>query len=291
MSLTFDSLNKSIVYVYDGKRRNTEGHHYKMVRCEYCGTLTPVSNKKWYNKKSLRTAKKIKTLINFMHYENERKQQKDELFFITVTTKQHESGLSDKELNAAIGRWLKGRNFTDYVCVLERQTGGTGGKFGQPTEDIHYHIVLQYSEGTKLFDFKHELGRLSKLFRIPAHPALLDVKRIRNIQQVVGYIRKYVTKDNKKCSSLFLCRTLLVSKRLNKRYKNLASDYVTRLSKETGVMIFLKQHKLELLHKKDFFACYKYSDYLYTEAKRIRGVQPTPDELQSRSSIKSKQEK
>jgi hypothetical protein len=250
MSLTIDRLNESVVYVYD-KRRNDTYNGYRLAVCQYgCGCVYRVSNKRWYNRKTPRGAKIIKTLINFMNYE---KKEKEHFYFLTLTTQQHKSGFSDKELFSRVGAWLAKRGF-EYVCTVERQRN---------TQDLHFHIFI-LARVQKPFVIRNEIQILSRIFSVPAHGALFNVKRVdsENVKAIVAYISKYVTKDNGKYSSLFGCRTFSVSNGLRRRYKGLADKYVIRLSGDAQSRFLIEQNALKLLqplHVTDFFVCFKYS--------------------------------
>jgi len=245
MSITVDRLNASVIATNDKVNKNTLRH----------------PRKRWYNRKTPRAAKIIKTMINFMYYE---KKQEQEIFFVTITTCQHKSGMSDKELYARIRLWFKNRKQSDYVIVLERQ---------KDTQDIHYHCVILFDKGER-YSFRRELEYLGKLLRVQPHPALLDVKRVFDIKTVVGYINKYVTKENGKYCSLFTCRTFSVSKRLRRRYKELADKYVVRVDPRRTIEFIIEAKSLGLWHLlngvdpatgelvgfyNNFFASFKYS--------------------------------
>jgi len=264
--ITIDRLNKSVVAVRDLKR-NSVRHPRKL----------------WYNKKTLRGAKKIKTLINFMYYE---KTEQQDLFFITVTTCQHKSGISDYECNRRIGLWLKNRG-VEYVCVLERQHN---------TEDIHYHIILLDDKRAR-FDIGDEIRKLARLFEVEPHPALFDVKRIKSITRIVGYIRKYVTKDNGKYSSIYRCRTYTVSRKLGARYKQNINKYVVKFGSSTSFVSgrdylaeFLSVNKLVEQFSTDFFKVYEYSDYIWQRALELRDEHLTYVELYHDAYLRSLEE-
>lgn len=253
---TIDRLNASVLFIPEKSAVNTVKH----------------ARKKWYNRKTPRGAKVVKTMINYLH---ETKTDKESLFFVTITTQQHKNGLTDMELWHRVGRWLKGRELP-YVCTVERQTHGFNGS--TPTEDLHFHICVRASSK---FDIPHELGRLAKYFQVEKHPALLDIKRVQSVGGLVGYITKYVTKQptGKKfgdCSSLFSCRTFSVSNTLRRSYKRTAWDYVRRVQGSTNCIGFLNEcggltPSTDLngnVIKNKFFGSFKYSPEIWQVAKK-----------------------
>lgn len=208
---------------------------------------TAITLKKWYNKKSHLTHKKCKEFISHL-YESKKSNQR--FYFITLTTKQHETGFTDAELNHKFGLWTKNRSDFQYVCILERQRN---------TGDIHYHLVARTS---KDFDIRGEVRKCARLFRVEYHPALFDVSRVTNIQALTNYLRKYFTKVGTKFndkkppySSLFKCRTLLVSKGIAKSFKANAYKSIIKVGNECFANY---QHLLVEKFKDDFFTIYQY---------------------------------
>lgn len=202
-------------------------------------------NEKGYYKKSFASAKKINMLCN-VFYESRDKQKK--FIWTTITTCQHKTGLTDKELIYRLKLWLQHQSIR-YINVVERQ---------RETGDVHFHLII---EKEKYFDIKVELYKLARLFECESHPALFEVKAIKNVKMIISYIRKYVTKKGQKptnekplYSSLFKCRTLSYSQGINKLFKQNYSHYVIELP-YTAIQLL----NLELLHKSDFFCTYKYS--------------------------------
>lgn len=202
--------------------------------------FNPPKRKVWYNRKRPRGAKVVKTMINFMFNE---KQETESLYFITITTCQHKTGMLDTELFSRIGLWFKNRKQSDYVITVERQ---------RETQDLHFHCVVLFNQGER-YSFGRELQYLGRLFKVEPHSALLDVKRITNVERVVGYIRKYITKDNGKYCSLFGCRTFSVSKRLRRRYKENAGRYVKKLRGDAAVNFVREIREGRVIHGKEGF--------------------------------------
>lgn len=238
-TITVDRLNHSVIAVRKLSKYNGLRH----------------TRKRWYNRKTPRGAKVVKTMINFLY---ETKKEKEYLYFITITTVQHRSGKTDKELFGRVGVWLKNRQL-HYVCTVERQ---------RDTEDLHFHIIIRASSK---FDIRYELGRLSKLLSVQNHPALFDVKRIDNLQRVVGYINKYITKNGTKYSSVFRCRTFSVAKRTRASYKAMAHRFVCRIEPGECVDFILNvKYPLKYQHNTDFFVSYKYAPYIWLAARATK---------------------
>jgi len=252
-----DRLNKSVLYIHGKSAVNTVRH----------------PRKKWYNRKTPRGAKVVKTFVNYL---NETKGQNEDLFFITLTTVQHKTGHSDTELWRRVGYWLQ-KHKLPYVCTVERQTESgywiyTGRdpnskqssiNLRPPTEDLHFHIIIRSGSS---FDITKELQSLSRRLGVKRHPSLFDVKRISELGGAIHYITKYIGKGTPKCSSLFACRTFSVSNSLRRSYKANAHEYVRRVEGDTeciNFLISLPGKKLKLLHKTDFFGSFEYKDYIW----------------------------
>jgi len=210
--------------------------------------MRAVTIKKWYNRKTPLTHKKCKQFITHLY---ESKKPNERFYFITLTTKQHETGFTDSECNYKFGLWAKNRTNFQYVCIVERQ---------RDTGDIHYHLVART---TKDFDIRGEVSKCAKLFNVEYHPALFDVSRVTNIQALTNYLRKYFTKAGTKFndkkppySSLFKCRTLLVSKGVAKSFKTNAYKSIVKVDNSCFVNY---QHLLVEKFKDDFFTIYQYN--------------------------------
>jgi len=174
---------------------------------------------------------------------------------------QHRTGATDKELYYKLMLWLKNRSI-EYVCVAERQRGNI--KNGS---DLHFHLLI---ESDQKFEIGVELSRWARLLSVPPHPALFDCKRVLNEKAVVSYLSKYLSKKQYAYSSLFHCRTFSISKRLRKRYKELAENYITLLNQDSDVRHFLTSERMEILHRSNFFVTLRYSPELSKTAKAIR---------------------
>jgi len=246
MQVTVCSINKTVVAV-PFRKRNKDYHGRKCL----------------FNRKRVKTAKKISTFINYLHLS---KNDQQKLLFVTITTLQHKSGKSDREIYAKFQRWIK-RFEHLYVCTIERQKG---------TQDLHFHVVIRVPKDF-YFDFKREQKRIAGLFssdsfRIQPHPALFDVSEVKNFATLVGYISKYITKDPKEYCSLFYCRTFSISRNLAKLWKSEADKYVIRFCEgsaagdrfwEQGIAANL----FNRIHYTDFFGIYEYSSEIWNIAK------------------------
>jgi len=246
MQVTIDNINKSVVAVPWRKRNKV----FNSRKCPF-------------NRKRTKTAKRIKTMINYLWLS---KTENEKLLFVTLTSVQHKTGSSDREIYASFQRWVKRFPFV-YVSVVERQ---------KHTQDLHFHLVVRCPKDF-LFNFKKEEKRISRFlsndtFCVQPHPALIDVSEINEISALVGYITKYVTKDPKEYCSLFYCRTFSISRNLTKIWKSEADKYVIRFGEgsaqgdrfwEQGI----RENLFNRIHFKEFFAVYEFSSELWEVAK------------------------
>jgi len=246
MEIKVDRLNHSVIAVRTDVNRNTEKH----------------LRKRWYNKKTHRGKKIVKTLINYMYHENKKKFNPKNFFFITLTTKQHESGMSDKYLYNRVGRWLRNQK-VPYVCTVERQRN---------TGDLHFHILLLNRPEVR-YCIRAEIRYFAKRFKINPHPAIFDVKRIppSNVAQIVGYVNKYVGKQSESYSSIFQCRTFSVAKRLRNSFKRNAQYYVRTIKSAPAIRTFLNTCGPDLIEKNatNFFASYNFKPYFWNVAESL----------------------
>lgn len=235
MPLIFDSLNREITLTLD-HTRNIIG-------------LINRKPKKWYNKKTSQTRKKLKTLINLYFYELEK--TKSTSFFITITTNQHKTGKSDTELYSNFQSWVKYHRL-QYISIVERQ---------RDTGDLHFHVLAH--RHNYRFKFKREIKRLSKLFGTNQHPSRFDCKRVPPIfgkqQYIKKYIAEYSLKKSSQYTSLFRCRTFSYSRDIGKLYNQYEQNFVTKLAattseKSTGIDFFrlvnLKRVKIGIYYTK-----------------------------------------
>jgi len=143
------------------------------------GTIKKV----WPTHKTITQINELSDKIKYLWFT---KPKDENLYFLTLTTQQSQTGLLDSELMYRIKLFFQHRKeITKYVNCVERQ---------RETGDIHFHIV--YCSITRL-QIKKSLGRWSKLCEAvqPNHPALLDVKHLNNANKVSQYISKYVRKQ------------------------------------------------------------------------------------------------
>lgn len=221
--ITIDRYTHSVTEYFELKKYNT----------------TYNKRTKWYNRKTYKSASKAKRLISYM-YEN--KTPKERLYFVTITTCQHKNNLTDKQLSNYIYLWLKNRGL-QYVNVAERQQNG----------DIHFHLVIK---STKDFDFKIETKKLATYFNVEYHPALFDVKRVKDQRKLASYITKYITKEKKEFSSLFTTRIFRFSQNLTKDYKKNAYKSTFKVPSS---LIESYQHLFVSKYKNDFTTIYEYN--------------------------------
>jgi len=208
------------------------------------------SRKVWYNRKTPRLKRKVKQLINYA-YEN--KKPNERFYFATITTQQQKRNVSDKECYLDLRRWIKNKPI-NYVNVAERQRNG----------DLHFHLFIVSS---KDFDIQTEVKRLANIFGVEAHPAIFDIKRIKNIGTVIGYITKYVTKQGRDYSSLFTCRTFSYSQRLSNEYKKNA--YKSTI-KTTTDLIKSYPHLFVEKYRNDFNIVYEYNIDIWKVAQQFK---------------------
>jgi len=237
MPTIIDRYNETVV-VYPFRPNNTK---------ERAALRKP---KRDFVMKNPRRNKIIKTAIRYLY---ESKQEKS-VYFVTITTKQHETKFTDRQLYAKLHLWLKNRE-SEYICICERQLG-KNGKTG--TNDLHFHLVIRRKGN---FDIKAEIERLSTLFNVRPHPALFDVKKLRGTNRIRYYLTKYVTKANK--SSIFHCRTFSISKRFRLSINKFNQRNIIRPS-DAFVM-----NNLSLFNKiKEFEYCtvYKFTLDLWRKA-------------------------
>jgi hypothetical protein len=220
------------------------------------------------NHKNYRTIKKQKQLINLFYEERDKTKN---FYWVTITTMQSQTGLTDSDIWYRIKLYLQHRKM-DYICTAERQ---------RETTDIHFHIICQHA---KNFNISNEVNRLSELFGVFPHPALYDVKKVTNVNKLSKYITKYVSKPcptwrslqksfdescklehvhTKKCkkfkppySSLFEGRSFSYSGHLGKLYKEKHSQFC--LSVPLRLIEDYKE-KFQLLRRTDFFTTYQYT--------------------------------
>lgn len=248
MSVKIDRYCSSVVQAYD-KKRNKIKHKRKRA----------------FNKKTLRGAKRVKQLINYMYETATKKYHR--MYFVTITTMQHRTNKSDLQLSYDLRKWFKNRGSEfQYVNVLERQRN---------TEDIHYHIIIR---ATIDFDIKRECDKLGKLLGTNSHPALFDVKRLTNVRTVVAYINKYVSKgcntlecrplseEKPQYSSLFYCRTWNASRGITRAYRENAHHSVISITNDD---LELYKHLFVEKFKSDFFRTFEYNSDIWALARLI----------------------
>lgn len=271
---------RSIQYVKGIIQADVPYHLADITRNHRCAQCVYQSSKKWYNKKSFRTIKKLTELINLIY---EKRDKQKQFYWVTLTTIQHKTGKSDKELFYALKLYLQHRRVS-YICVAERQ---------RQTGDLHFHLIVEQKAD---FDIRREQRRLALLFSTLEHPALYDVKRVFNVKQLVSYISKYVRKStptwetlNRKYtewaakaetnknghlkpfkapySSLFQCRTFTYSGDIGKRYKECYHEFSQQLPNS----VFAEySHFFTQKYKAEFYSVYEWSNELWQLACHLR---------------------
>jgi len=232
MPLIVDRYNETVVF-YPFRPNHAKGKK--------------ISRRVWYNKKNPRSKKLIKTAIRFLH---ETKEKNEQTYFITITTKQHENGFSDKQLYHSVYLWLKNKQI-DYISVCERQ---------QYTGDLHFHIVARTKEP---FNITYAVKYFAKRFNVQYHPALFDVKKLRNASTLRSYITKYFTKQQK-YSSLFTCRTFSIANRFRKKLIQGLKHYVVRANDDYVLKVWHRLTKTKIVN--EYCTLFKYSLHLWKHA-------------------------
>jgi len=206
--------------------------------------------KREYNLKNSRRNKIIKSNIRYL-YESKKSES---IYFVTITTKQHETGFTDKELYHKLHLWLKNRE-SHYVCICERQLGKNGTK---GTNDLHFHIIIRRKGN---YSIPTEIRRIAKLFNIAEHPAIFDVKKLRGINRIKHYLTKYVTKGLKDCK--FYCRTFSISKRARLAFNKFNQQNIIRPNDAFVIKNFALFNKIKEF---DYCTIYKFSISLWRAA-------------------------
>lgn len=247
--------------------------------------------KKSHVHKSHRTVKKLTQLINLMY---EYRNKKNKLYWVTITTVQHQTKRSDKELFYALKLWLQHRRVS-YICVAERQ---------RETGDLHFHLIMSQS---KDFDLPVECKRLSALFGTPTHPARFDAKHVFNVARLTTYIAKYVRKPcpsnetmqknwerkdqiNPKTnkpygfkypySSIFECRTFSCSNDISRQYKENSDKFKLTIPVES---IQLYPHLFQKRFETDYYTVYDFNIEVWALASAIHKRRKAEIERQNKN--------
>lgn len=233
-----------------------------------------------YNRKSYQGRTKLKKAALFLlkHYAGKKA-------FITITTTQHRTGATDRQLMATMGDLLRSRKFfgTDYTLVCERQRN---------TGDLHFHILANFEENS-FVDWNDMRAKIAKKFQIENHPAVLQFDWItaqnsaelipRYMTKVAGYCSKESGKvlksgelspkeEDAPYSSMFYCRTFSVSKSLRSEFRRVADRYEVKVNPHSIMPILKKQ-----VHSNDFFSVYKSDDEIFKQAQRAREREQKPN--------------
>lgn len=229
MKLTVDSISKRTYISYNsGKRKRAQLHPDDPINER--------APKLWYNRRTKTSLRKIKEylfiLSKYSEYENKK------LYFITITTLQHQTGYSDKDIFVAIKKYTQHRK-NPYCCVLERQ---------RQTQDLHMHII--WASETS-FNIANECKRLGILLN-NHNTNVFNVQLVHDTSGILAYFFKYIAKpvpswekinqwaaDNKlrsPYSSLFLCRTFSVGGGLGKLYKRYIEQFKFTTTKFSDIV-------------------------------------------------------
>lgn len=235
----------------------------------------------WYNKRTLSSCNRLKELLLYLF-----KTRKDNkrFYWVTLTTRQHITGKTDKQCLYDLKKYMQHRN-NRYVCAVERQLN---------TGDIHFHIA---TENRKKFNINKEVKRWSKIVGVEPHPAMFDVKFIKNEDTLGHYIAAYIYKNlnskedsttryKKLCevyeamtrkgtiskfwpphSSLFQCRTFTASVSLSQGLKQFREN--TRIEIPDD---YVRYCECEILDGKKFYEyidTYNYDEVVYKKLKTI----------------------
>lgn len=189
---------------------------------------------------------------------------KDPILFVTLTTQQSNSGITDHGTVYALKLWLQHKK-CKYLFWCERQRN---------TGDIHWHGIMN----CKLFDFAKETAYWSSLIGAVDHPALIQADFIRDVKGLGKYLQKYLVKSaNDKFmqkaleteitkppySSYFsLNRCFLASQGLSKKYR---SELQLRFPIE-----YKKYLEVERVKFGDYCDYYTYNDKVLQRAKWLR---------------------
>lgn len=199
------------------------------------------------------TKQKFKRMQNYAlvyQAENEQKVIKENVFFITITTKQHKNELTDSQCTEVLGKWLelrkKQQKINDCIWWAERQ---------QKTRDIHYHVIIW----TKKYSFaiKENVKYFEKYFGIGTN--LFNRQNIEqnNLISVVKYIAQYSKKFK---NDTFECKISQASYGITSTFKKCASKYIIK-------KVITDEHAANITGKKVYN-----SEYVTTIIKPLRKI-------------------
>lgn len=262
--------------------------------------MRSTGRKKLFNKKTPRTVKKLTELINLFY---ETRDKSKSFYWVTLTTLQHQTGKSDKELWYALKKFIQHRGVS-YICVAERQRDNTGlgcsiqSKDFKLESDLHFHLIVEQS-----YDFNIQkevqtwvnyLG-LNEKFKGTSNPTnTFNVRRVTNTETLALYIAKYVRKpcpsmqlveytwenEGKKYvskksgksktveklqpySSLFECRTFSCSGDLSRRYRERFEHFCLTVDATVMPEIGHLLKPRPMKEKSDWFDLYHWDDRIW----------------------------
>lgn len=209
--------------------------------------------KRWYNRKNTRAKVKIAlyaaAAIDYASVQNL------SYYFLTLTTRQHQTGAADVQLWKKFGYFCNQILKAINITVVERQRN---------TGDLHFHSILLHNK----IDIQLACTTWCEILGLPFNPAALDIKQIEtnNIQNVLHYVNSYMVKKGD-YESLFQCRTFNVSRKLSTYYKQNADRYICKIPKEVA-HLYIDEFKL--IKSTDFFNVFEFNQNVWSHLQHIR---------------------
>lgn len=222
----------------------------------------------WYNRRTAASLKQITNKIYKLYeYTTSKAYTGEPIIWLTLTTLQHKTGKTDKDLLYCFKKFFQHRTCS-YINVVERQRN---------TGDIHFHLIVQNDSH---FNFKAEVERWASILGVEPNPNLFVAKEITDLPTLRIYISKYIRKPCPSWStiekwfhkygneakfpysSLFWCRTTTsggeIFRSIDKR------DFAVRIPKEYESFLKLTDKKYG-----EFTDNYSYSDELYNRSQNL----------------------
>lgn len=212
---------------------------------------------RWYKHRTKKAEMKIKRYAAALF--DLSKKQKLPVLMLTITTKQHETGLDDKHYTNVLRDWFKNNKdyFEHYISVCERQP--------KKTNDIHFHILLI---AKKHIPIQKTILYFSRRFNIAYHPAILDISRVS--KKAAPYIAKYMSKDRSSpANDIFTCRSWSSARKLTKYYKENANKYQLKLDNANDL---IDSYKHLFVYKKvlEYAVIVKYNVQIWHMLKMLK---------------------
>lgn len=205
---------------------------------------------RWYYRSSPSHLRRARHYAAAMLYAA--KEKNLNMFFITLTTQQSSTGMTDLDLAYSLRKYLKHKSLHGYLFVAERQ---------KDTEDIHFHGFI-ITDVTR-YSIEDELIRWCQLCNVAPHPAMYDIKRIHVNEgsKVVSYLSKYVGKASKHIdrSEIFACRPFFCSRNISRYYREYSNRiFVSATVDDSGLEYLMSG--LRVLREFDYARLYEYSE-------------------------------